>query len=238
MTEVNDMVRQIDLLVDGELNEIARRDLLLHLDREIDGWRHCALAFLEAQTWQRGLDEMREPVERTDRLAESIPQAPSITQGRGRARAPDAVIPGKIESIKHRPTRDATPPEHRRNRAFTSALAIVAGLMAAFVLGSELQRSRLAANRPTDMGETQFAEGTPSPAPQAVSAPNSVAMPLENWTMDAGESIPSDVLESLQRLGHRVERHQEFWPYNFDDGRRFLVPVERVEVRYVGNSFQ
>lgn len=43
----------IDRLVDGELDEPSRRELLLRLDasNESDAWRRCALAFLEAQAW-------------------------------------------------------------------------------------------------------------------------------------------------------------------------------------------
>jgi hypothetical protein len=42
----------LDRLVDGELGEADRRALLVALDRELDGWKRCALAFLEAQAWQ------------------------------------------------------------------------------------------------------------------------------------------------------------------------------------------
>ena len=45
----------IDRLVDGELPEAQRRQLLLRLETETDGWRRCALAFLEAQNWRQAL---------------------------------------------------------------------------------------------------------------------------------------------------------------------------------------
>lgn len=44
--------RQIDRLVDGELPGTERRELLLRLENEPNGWRQCALAFLEAQGWR------------------------------------------------------------------------------------------------------------------------------------------------------------------------------------------
>jgi hypothetical protein len=44
--------RCLDQLVGGDLPENERRALLLRLDSEPDGWRRCALAFLEAQTWR------------------------------------------------------------------------------------------------------------------------------------------------------------------------------------------
>jgi hypothetical protein len=51
-----------DRLVDGELSADERRQLLASLDDRPDGWRRCALAFLEAQSWggaMRGI--VREP---------------------------------------------------------------------------------------------------------------------------------------------------------------------------------
>jgi hypothetical protein len=41
----------LDRLVDGELDEATRASLLRALEREPDGWKRCALAFLEAQAW-------------------------------------------------------------------------------------------------------------------------------------------------------------------------------------------
>jgi hypothetical protein len=42
----------IDRLVDGELSGDERRHLLASLEAQPDGWRRCALAFVEAQTWR------------------------------------------------------------------------------------------------------------------------------------------------------------------------------------------
>jgi hypothetical protein len=44
--------RLIDRLVDGELEPFRRRAVLEQLESEPDGWRRCALAFLEAQAWR------------------------------------------------------------------------------------------------------------------------------------------------------------------------------------------
>ena len=53
--------RRLDLLIDGELNESERRSLLLQLDQEPDGWRRCAMAFLEAQCWRKEFGMMARP---------------------------------------------------------------------------------------------------------------------------------------------------------------------------------
>jgi hypothetical protein len=47
--------RLLDRLVDGELGEVERRELLLRLENEPGGWRRCALAFLEAQSWREAI---------------------------------------------------------------------------------------------------------------------------------------------------------------------------------------
>jgi hypothetical protein len=50
--------RLIDRLVDGEVPDVERRALLLQLDAEPEGWRRCALAFLEAQSWREALNPL------------------------------------------------------------------------------------------------------------------------------------------------------------------------------------
>src|SRR5436190_5285198 len=47
-----------DRLVDGELNAAERRKLLASLDKQSEGWRRCALAFLEAQSWRQELGQV------------------------------------------------------------------------------------------------------------------------------------------------------------------------------------
>ncbi len=51
----------IDRLVDGELPEAERRELLLKFEEEPAGWRRCAVAFLEAQVWRQALASVAAP---------------------------------------------------------------------------------------------------------------------------------------------------------------------------------
>src|SRR4029079_10623055 len=53
----NDDVR-FDRLVDGEMTASERRQLLESLDSRPEGWRRCALAFLEAQSWREDLGQV------------------------------------------------------------------------------------------------------------------------------------------------------------------------------------
>ncbi|MEX0714030.1 MAG: hypothetical protein WD278_16955, partial [Pirellulales bacterium] len=50
-----DQQRLLDLLVDGELDEPRRREVLSWCQRDPEGWRRCALAFLEGQSWRQEL---------------------------------------------------------------------------------------------------------------------------------------------------------------------------------------
>src|SRR3954453_22699968 len=47
-----------DRLVDGELSTAERRELLALLDKRPEGWRKCALAFLEAQAWKKDFQSL------------------------------------------------------------------------------------------------------------------------------------------------------------------------------------
>src|SRR5687768_13637877 len=67
--------RLMDLLVDGELSEHDRRELLARLDETPEGWRRCALAFLESQDWRHEL----KTVARDPESADSVP-APAFSR--------------------------------------------------------------------------------------------------------------------------------------------------------------
>jgi len=48
----------LDRLVDGELSGKERRQLLESFDERPEGWRRCALAFLEAQSWREEMGQV------------------------------------------------------------------------------------------------------------------------------------------------------------------------------------
>jgi len=54
----------LDRLVDGELSGDEQRELLASLEQQPDGWRRCALAFLESQAWRKEMRGLVAPVSR------------------------------------------------------------------------------------------------------------------------------------------------------------------------------
>src|SRR4029078_3395485 len=60
-----------DRLVDGELAGGERRQLLESFDKRPEGWRRCALAFLEAQSWREEMGQVARGVA----TAATVPKA-------------------------------------------------------------------------------------------------------------------------------------------------------------------
>jgi hypothetical protein len=73
-TTIPDHAGLIDRLVDGELSDDERGELLSRLDQSADGWRTLALAFLEAQTWRSALHVTPDPKPQAE------PRLPAMAQ--------------------------------------------------------------------------------------------------------------------------------------------------------------
>jgi hypothetical protein len=190
--------RLIDRLVDGMLAGPERRAVLARLERDPDGWRRCALAFLEAQAWSEAL----RPV--------------AVTAG----------VPGRGH-----PTRESRAEDSPRPGAPRRALrpvAIAAGLLAAFALGWGVRDGRREARLATiEPVRDRRVVAAPAPVPEVVTAPR---------TSPAHPTLTADpVVERLERQGYQVERRQRLVSMETTDGRRLAVPVEEVQLRFVGD---
>jgi hypothetical protein len=284
MTEsrnMSDEQQLLDRLIDGELSPEARRDLLQRLEQESGGWRRCALAFLESQSWGKDFSAwLHAPADRHG--------APS-----GGDQATTAA-PGQVTTpLGHQASR-------RRwlDRAGT-LLAIAASFVIAFGLGVASRRLPDSHGRQGMVAQNGNAPGSdhvtrnavtrnpavataipatvaardknaPNSSVPTPAAPNELASALDaalaaaqdNATEDGGgdtspiwlpsglpgeesllgdgpsPALPAYVQRALERSGHAIEQHQELWPVQLENGGHALVPIERVQVRYVGNSFE
>jgi hypothetical protein len=54
------------------------------------------------------------------------------------------------------------------------------------------------------------------------------------WLERLPGAMPADVLQAFQRTGHEVRQHRELIPVDLNDGRRLVMPVEQVDVHFVG----
>jgi hypothetical protein len=217
MNNIHHDDRSFDRLVDGELSEAERRELLAQLDREPGGWRRCALAFLESQSWRQ-------------------------TFGLLAVGGHDDSFPAIEKSIR--------PRRSRRQIQMATLAAMAACFLAAFWIGSTMKQTRV--GRPDIQGEIAGnmqrppERQSPSSPWQAVtvSAPTGSTLNLParerrrvdpQWLQNLPPSIPSDVLQAFNRTGHQIEQHRELVPVPMNNGRRLVVPVDQVDVHYVGN---
>ncbi|MEN6405536.1 MAG: hypothetical protein ABFC77_03595 [Thermoguttaceae bacterium] len=211
--------RPFDRLVDGEMNEAERRQLLAGLDRTPDGWRRCALAFLESQSWRETFGAIAQP-------------KPSV----------------RAATVSPRP----------RSR-WSGPLRVVAAMAVCFLLafwaGSLIEQARV--ERP--VGSNDLAKTVPA-TPQKTRAAFAPSKPLQmvtvsspssgsfrvpaveranvdaRWLESLPPAMPDDVMQAFHRAGHQVEQHRELMPVPLQDGRRLVVPVDQVDVHYVGNE--
>ncbi|HWB00858.1 MAG TPA: hypothetical protein VG713_20340 [Pirellulales bacterium] len=214
----------IDRLVDGELSDQQQRELLLSLEQEPAGWRRCALAFLEAQQWRAQLGEY--------------------------AKAPPTVEPAP--ATRQCATRSSQSSWLARNPGTMFALA--ASVLVAFGLG--LAANRFTADRfvpqPNNLaigkdpavpspvqGVTLVVDGPNGRNSQVQVPVTENASPAPNWWLAGDQGLPSDIRRALERAGHQIRQQRELLPVQLDDGRRAVVPVDRVEIHPVGaRSFQ
>ena len=206
--------RRLDLLVDGELSEEDRGALLRLLDREPGGWRRCALAFLEAQAWKREL--------------------PALLDSSGEA--PDRLQP------------------RRRwwwSRHAGTLLAMAATFLVALTLGMSLVSGMKWRKRHDDRGHRaesahhrrqSLADGhggrqgeRPAPRRKPSKCRPSKQIGLTRRGCKAFPSrFPPTCSRRWSRAATRSSSGGELLPVQMNDGRQLVVPVDQVDIRFVG----
>ncbi len=212
-------LRWLDKLVDGELDDAQRRQLLIDLENQPDGWRRCALAFLEAQAWKRSLG-----------------------------------------AVVATPAKDACPQPARArvwwSGSVGSVLAAAASFLIAFALGlawrGQAEKAELLATNPPGPRASQPDIGLATEKPQwstmtvnvdrdddGVAEP--VELPVvrgagfdEAWVRNQPAAIPEQMLRLIERMGHQVHHERQYYPFDLSDGGRLIVPVDEVDLKYVG----
>jgi hypothetical protein len=212
-----------DRLVDGELSAIERQRLVASLDDRPSGWRRCALAFLEAQTWRTDLKQIVRDSDATPSLVHATATLPART--RLRRLRPWAVAACVLI-------------------AFTLGLALREdGLSLPFVTpnpGSELANvSPAPTTSPTltqpratmtDDALTFWVRNEQGQA-QPLRVPLVDAATLDRQLGVAFQPGLSDAARSqLRERGYDVESKQRYAPLWLENGRPMIVPVEDTRI--------
>ena len=71
--------------------------------------------------------------------------------------------------------------------------------------------------------------------PQSFQLPAIAADRLDDaWLRSIPTPVSPDVLQALEQSGHTVQQRRELLPVEMMDGRRLVVPVDQVDIHFVG----
>jgi len=241
--EHDSLDRRLDRLADGELDGVERRELLLRLDVEPDGWRRCALALLETQVLRCELRDLTDgevaaaqprsithistsgqarPVPRAIRtLATTVLILVAFGLGwllRGPSSADQPIAAGIVDPAVE-PTRttlvehDAPPRNVSRDEGNVPEVAEPP--VAVVGLLSWM------VGEPDEAREVQF----PVLAGPGIN---------EDWVRRQPSAVPVETVQALERLGHKVTSDRQLLNVALVDGRRVVVPVDQLQVHFAG----
>ena len=219
--------QQLEGLVDGELSEAERRDVLLAADAEPEAWRRIALAFVEVQTLRHEMSALVKPagVPRSGDVRPIKSGTPAglriaalvacclLAFGFGRwSNSSDARM-----AVKPNPPLPSP-------RTFATEDDPVRSVAAVF---------------PEDTRQHQtlrldFDDLLGGP-PQSVDVPVVEESPDDPLELLAGPPvIPLEIQRALLRAGRRVHEQRQLFEVELSDGRRGIVPVSNVLVENSG----
>ena len=217
-----------DLLVDDELQEEERRQLLVRLDDTLGGWRRCALAFLEAQCLKRELRHFVRP------SANELPRCAGKDRPRRRwhlgtllAMAASFFVALGLGVLLQDALRSG---DLRPDRQFQ------------LVDTSQEPTGPAQPARPGVDGQTgqqpwQMVTLTldkdPDGTERVIRVPAIESDKLDARWLDADRSaIPPNLREALERSGYEIRQSRQLLPLRMDDGRRVVFPLDEVDIHY------
>ena len=235
----------VERLVDGEATDEEREKIVYRLDETVDGWRYCALAFLEAQSFRAALRDYSDASE------------------------------GVVSQNAPRPVLRRSSPTIAKSWRDRSLSAAVGFLVAAVAIGGLVKFNQpsttpsvpeipLASNAPSVPGDPTEVPRAPNPtktnvganskllsdsiSPRTVVLNNpskgltNVATPCREVndydpkTFQLGDSaIPLEVVNHMYNVGGTIDAHRDEYRFPLDDNRVLIVPVDTYDVRSNGN---
>jgi hypothetical protein len=228
----------LDRLADGELTSDEQRGLIMALENQPDGWRRCALAFVESQAWRgelRRITAVGGTVNQPISINRSARRNTAIHALRWLAVATSVLVAFTLGIAAHswwpaaatnQPAKIVTvPPEEPIAASPEKYVAAVAEPNSTGAVGSAASGKwqALKVTIPTADGQGE----------QTVEVPLVAAGEQEVKSMLAKQQpLLSDVaLQALESTGHEVQQHRAYYPVQLQDGMQAVLPVDFVEVR-------
>lgn len=208
----------IDRLAAGELAETDRTHLFSWLDREPSRWRRCALALLEARELEQVLGSWQ---------AEAPRSKPALTRATAR-------------------------PHLQRGALYALAASIVVSFsFGVFARGYWIAPATMIADSPRatndlNVGTADAVAVAPESSGDTIKPPvegsNKTVAAVADATVaadaapggGASNTLPPYLRSQLERRGYEVTSRQARLPVVLPDGRRMFVPVDQLQLNYVG----
>jgi hypothetical protein len=233
---------RIDRLVDGELTRQEYRELLTLLARHPDGWRRCALAFLEAQAWQRELGSMQ--------LEDIRPPASSRATSRSKKRLSHwlSLLALAASFLMMFALGVAYHARRSRSPSLPGHVPVAQQQESADVEDAVRDTNTLPMRPPTEARPPIQPRGYVTLARDGVDSPSSdeFEIPLYEWSPESAWlldddrwRIPPEVQRALQRMGREIRWDRRLVPLETEDGSPAFLPMRRLEVMPVkGHRYQ
>jgi len=223
----------LDRLVDGELKSSEYRRVLTALDASPDGWKQCALHFLEAQALRQEFQEFfTEP----------------SSDGANADVKVHAAAPSRNSLVRRGQLASASPTRRSMSKSWQS-FGSVAALIVAFMLGWWIPGNTESIfpdnsplnnhpNQPTQntqhqspYGNLELAVGSPLKAEQQVNVP---FYPADQYTSQAPQQI-EQIVNQVATRGGLVNRFHTLYPEELNENESVLVPLELISVDPTGD---
>ena len=236
-----------DRIVDGGMTPDELRAAVEQLEREPDGWKRCALAFLEAQALNESLRALGQAEKQgPDGPVLALHPAAAARGGhhlgwlRGVAAAVIVGISFGAGWMSH-PAQVGSPRQDSlaRGSAGTPLPQLSeggpSGRASATSSAAEEERG-LPPAEPSEAIRTvatiRFGpEGSPSEVP-VLAGPGLT----EDWLAHQPPPVSEHGQVVLARQGYQVEQRRQFYTAVLADGRRVAIPVDHVQIQYTGNE--
>ena len=237
-----DLDLTIDRIVDGGLSPAQLREAAARLDAAPDGWKRCALAFVEAQCWT---DALREPTR--------IPAAPPIAMAappRSRRVRPSLAAAAALgafamgwltgggpERRDERPIEPSIVRELREGEApaepgFTAAPGSAGASPSPYeVVAKNDEPEPPPAIR--EVARLRFATGPDGESTAEVPIFSGPGLDSD-WLMNQPMPVSDYERAELERQGYALDQERRLVAMPLADGRQVVVPVDQVQLRYVG----
>jgi hypothetical protein len=219
----------LERLVDGELTDAEYRRLLAHLDQRPDGWRRCAMAFLEDQAWGRELSGARR------QLDEPVVKASPKSRIRSAWNFGGILAMACAASFLLAYFVATSVMQFQNSRVVpTSDLLTNAAPRGKSAPGQSAASNLENVNPP--LGAYEIAgDGSSNQIQMPILAADD---PRARLLMNEHASMPLEVMRDLQQSGYQVNRQRQ-WAVGEDAGNSVMVPIEELEIIPIsGRSFQ